>query len=143
LYTRYQYNTDASTKSQHVRTQIFYLFITSFLKFERQYKLKSFIKFDFFTFRGIKKTILNSSKIYQYRPVPSKRQLKDKILTKIDHQVRLFDKNFIKLYFISRGLQNKSTHKFYINSIINFNAIKFCKIEDVFFLNNLKNFKIK
>jgi hypothetical protein len=67
--------------------------------------------------------MLNIDKIKKNRFVLKKKKLKDKILTKIEDQVKLLDKTFIKIYFeLTKVI--KLNYKFYIQAIIFSNLIK-------------------
>lgn len=139
-YDSYNYNSKASAESQHARLHVFFFFLNEANNYDPK-KEKSFIKFDFYTFKGIKKTMLNIDKIKKNRFVLKKKKLKDKILTKIEDQVKLLDKTFIKIYFELNKVI-KLNYKFYIQTIIFSNLIKIDARAAVTLLNAPKRLKI-
>jgi len=85
--------------------------------------------------------MLNIDKIKKNRFVLKKKKLKDKILTKIEDQVKLLDKTFIKIYFELNKVI-KLNYKFYIQTIIFSNLIKIDARAAVTLLNAPKRLKI-
>ncbi len=142
-YNKYNYNANASTKSQHIRTHIFFFFLNTGLSFKETSNAKSFVKLNFFTFKGIKKTLhyINSTNFKNNIYIIKNKVLKDKILTKIEDQIWLFDKDFIKLYY-NKNQTNILNHTFFLNSIILHNFLKFTKKFNITFLNLKSGFKI-
>jgi hypothetical protein len=80
--------------------------------------------------------------ISQLKFISKRKKLKDKILTKIEEQVKLLDKNFVKKYF---NLNNsiKLEFKFYAQSILFNHLVKFKMLTNTILLNINKIFKIR
>jgi hypothetical protein len=97
---------------------------------------------DFYTFKGIKKSIrkitLGQAKNFIYK----NRKLKDRILSKPEEHIKLFDKNFIKIYYDLISFRKVLTYNTYINFIILDNFFKFLNLKDLNLLNITRNFKI-
>jgi hypothetical protein len=142
-YNRYKYVPNGPTTSYHVRTYIFYLFIKNCSNFRQKYKLKSFIKFDFYTFKGILRTI---HKIYskktpkKYHHVLKRAKKKDTIRNKPEEFTKLLYKHALKTY--RRLSINPNNYKFYINTIIYQNIYNYLDVTLTSLKNKHKFFKI-
>jgi len=142
-YNRYQYNKDASFTSVHVRTHILFIFINEHHKFTFSERPSSFIKFNFYTFKGLKKIFRNLTTLKKYNKVFTKKQAKDKILTKIEDQVRLFDKHHLASFYNYIKASKTSNYKFLLSTIIYNNNLLFNYIVQNILLNSPKHFIIK
>jgi hypothetical protein len=143
LYNKYQYGTNSLNTSVHIRTQIFFVFIKLLSNFFKPTNKKSFVKFEFYTFQGIKKIVREINTIKTQKPIFKKHEHKDKILTKLEDSSRLFDKDFISIYYNLIKQIKTPEYKIYLISILHHNAANFSKRFVASIVNATRTFKIK
>jgi hypothetical protein len=119
------------------------MLIKAQINFSKSKKPKSFVKFDFYTFKGIKNTIQNRHKIKQYTKVFSKKQAKDKVLTKLEERLTLFDKNYVKIYYNLYNPTKLIVYKFFLNFIVHNNILLFKSFTETNILGAPTSFIIK
>jgi hypothetical protein len=104
--------------SKHLRTQIFFLFFNLTKKFFKNINKKSFVKLDFYSAKGIKKTLRKLNTLQKTTYVPKLKKLKDKLLVNLENYNKLPEKDFIKNYYKNTTRLKITNYKFYLNLII-------------------------
>lgn len=133
-YNKYQYHKKPTNASQHLRTHLFFLMLELVYKFKRQNFTHSFIKLDFFTFRGISQTVRYIAFAKEVRLAPQIQIKNTRILTPLEEKLTLLEKNIYKKYINTFHI--KPDYKFYINNIVAYNFYNFVKVTSPSFLNN-------
>jgi hypothetical protein len=141
VYNKYNYSKNAVNTSQHVRTQIFFIFLRKLNQFTKNVKKISFVKLNLYTFQGLKKTIIKIGLLKKYSFVLKHKQKTDTILNKYEDSVKLFDKNFIKTFY-KKIEPKKPQFKFYLNHIFFSNVMIYKKLIESVFVNKPNFLKI-
>jgi hypothetical protein len=87
-------------------------------KFIKNTKKKTFIKLDFYTFKGLKKIIVAHDKIKKPYFLFKTRKIKDRIRVKLENYNKLSDKDSIHAYYATANPAKVINYKFYINLLI-------------------------
>jgi hypothetical protein len=118
MYTKYNYNKNASEESQHVRTELFFIFINNIDMF-LSYELASFAKFTFRTFKGVKTAIKTISSTRSVEFIPRTSFRKDSILNPTESYEVSYERHLVGSYNVFYKFVNTLiTYKFHINTII-------------------------